>query len=212
MNTITKRMMSTMFTKVDGLVWSLTTGQLGVVVGDSGVRTLKYTTDVSGNLSNFSICESLFEVFGMPIPAFATRAGIDDIKPASLVVVGGKIYWVVSKSGDLLKVLNQDGIVTELASTNITGFDGNTATSANFMLVKPLIDVLGGSDSLNGFSSNIMPLVLMSQMGDGKTTFDMEKMIPFMIMSGGNVLGNGNMFQTIMLMQALKGGNGGNFF
>lgn len=207
MNNIANRMMKSTFTKVDNLVWSLTTGALGVVNGDSGVKTLTFLKAEDGSLTDYSISESLFEVFGMPIPAYAMRASINDIVPSSLVVANGITYWVVAKKGNLLKVLSPDGLVSELASTSITGFDGNAVSAATFMLVKPLIDVLGGNEgNLSNFSSNLMPMMMMSQMSGGND-FDMERMIPFMLMSGGSLGGSNSMMSTMMMLQMMKGGN-----
>lgn len=64
------------------------TGNIVIASTDKSVY-FTYCEDVS--LEQFRITESLFEIFSMPIPAFATRASIGDIHPSNMVIVSGKI-------------------------------------------------------------------------------------------------------------------------
>lgn len=212
MKSIASRMMNSTFVKVENVVWSLTTGNIGIASTDKSVKNLSFTKGEDGSLEQFRITESLFEIFGMPIPAFATRASIADIHPSNMVIVSGKVYWVISKAGSLLKVLNPDGMVTELACTELTGLNGGSSDEPSFMLVKPLIDMFGGSKKgMKGFSSELMPMIAMSQMGGGNSGFDLEKMIPLMLLGGGlggKKKGGGGMMQNLMMMQMFSGKEG----
>ena len=94
-------MMNSTFIKAENVVWSLTTST------DKSVKNLSFTKSEDGSLEQFRITESLFEIFGMPIPAFATRASIADIHPSNMVIVSGKVsiqltamYAIVTLASD----------------------------------------------------------------------------------------------------------------
>jgi hypothetical protein len=65
---------------------------------------------------------------------------------------------------------------------------------------------------MKGFSSELMPMIAMSQMGGGNSGFDLEKMIPLMLLGGGlggkKNKGGGGMMQNLMMMQMFSGKEG----
>jgi hypothetical protein len=189
-----------LFRKVDGLVWDVTTGKLGVQ-GTDGVYTLEETpNEVAGRPSTYQISVNPFDGFGLPIPAFATNTPHEQISLGDLIVgAKGVLGWVIEKKPASLVLLAQDGMQKQYnpPKVSIIGQDGS-------LVVKSLTGLLG--NNAQGLQSSLLPLLMM---GEG-TGLDLDKMLPIMLFTqqgqganGGNALAQ--MMPMMLMMGALKG-------
>jgi len=220
-NNINNKLMDRFFKKVEGVVWDLMTGKIGIL-GKEGISTLE------GEGEDASISLNMVEQFGMPIPAFAQSTPIDSVKSGDLIYVGGKPKgWVVEVKEKAIKgedgnpdtvnkkfsIISPNGTITTWNPPKVSmlGFDSGV------MVLKSLIEMTGGSSGLAGIQGSLMPLMMM-----GGDLGDMDKIMPLMLMSqmggaagGGAAAGANNMIQTMMLMKMMggsKGGGRGGFF
>ena len=67
--------MNRFFRQVDGLVWDMMTGSVGIKA-DDGILTLAIDKD---NPEESQITLNLFDQFGAPLPAFAQSVPVDTI-------------------------------------------------------------------------------------------------------------------------------------
>lgn len=205
------KLMDRFFRRVDGVVWDLMSGRIGIKNGD-GIAT------VEGEGEEAQVVLNLFDQFGMEIPAFAQNTPVDSITVGDLIY-GAKspLGWVVEKKEKSFVLLKADGTRSTWSPPKVQmlGFDGGA------MVLRSLINILpGGKTGLSGMQSMLMPMLMMG--GDG---VDLEKMLPVMLMSqvgadpanpatGNNMAG---VMQMMMLMQLMgnKSGDkstGSNFF
>lgn len=188
-----------LFRKVDGLVWDVTTGKLGVQSTD-GVITLEATPGEGARPTTYSVSVNPFDGFGLPIPAFATNTPHEQIEIGDLIVGSSKVLgWVIEKKPASLVLLGQDGMQKQYNPPKVAviGQDG-------CLVVKSLTGLLGGN--AQGLQSSLLPLLMM---GEG-TGLDLDKMLPIMLFTqqgqgaqGGNALAQ--MMPMMMMMGALKG-------
>lgn len=200
-NSITKRIFAQQFSKLDNVVWSITDGNLAVVGQDENLTSL--VTNSDGTLG---ISQSSFNMFGIPIPAFATRATLAQLSQSDLLVVGPskELFWVVEKAQNHVKVMSTSGIVTSLVPTNVTSF-GGSGDGGTYMRVQNLTSALGGgSEALGGLQGMLLPLL----MSGGDLGDSLEKLMPMMLLTGGGGLGNNNSIMQMMVYQSLLGGKG----
>jgi hypothetical protein len=215
---IGNKMMNRFFRKVDGVVWDLMTGRIGIKTKD-GITTIE------GDGDDAQVVINMLDQFGMELPAFAQST------PVSAVTVGDLIYgakevlgWVVKKNEKSLVLMKPDGTRSTWSPPKVQmlGLDSGV------MVLRSLINMLpGGQGGLGQMQNMLMPLMMMG--GGEDIGLDLDSMMPLMLMSQMGVpqvaadgstpaaaypFGGGNMMQTMLLMQMMKklnnGGNGGN--
>jgi hypothetical protein len=79
------------------------------------------------------------------------------------------------------------------------------------MVLRSLVNLLpGGQKDLDGVNGSLTMMMQMSMLGGGDGNFDIEGILPMLLMGqmGGNTGGN-NMLQTMMMMKMLGGNSGG---
>lgn len=199
------RFLDRFFRRVDGLVWDLSTGRLGIQ-GNDGIITLEVNAAVpagegqEAQPASYNISVNPFDGFGLPIPAFAANTPHDQIEVGDLIVGASKVLgWVIEKKPASLVLLSQDGMQKQYnpPKVQVFGQDGS-------LVVKSLTGLLG--DGTQGFQSSLMPLLLLG----GDTGLDMDKLIPLMLFQQGNGAGaNGMASMLPMLMLLGNGGLGG---
>jgi hypothetical protein len=218
---ITKRM----FRKVEGLVWDIMSGKIGIQ-SKGGFVTLE--TSGEGTEVVYRVNENLIDVFGMPIPAFAINTPNADINIGDLIVgAKGILGFVVKKNAASLVILKEDGQQTVYTpvKTQVFGLDG-------YMVVKSLTGLLGteGAAGLQGSLlpllmlggdsgtdlDNILPLLLMQGQGQtqGGVGFNLQSALPLLLMSKGGLGGSGSskmkdLLPLLMMSGGLGGANGG---
>lgn len=199
------KFMDRLFRKVDGLVWDVTTGKLGVDSPD-GVYTLETTAAIPASEgqvavpASYNISVNPFDGFGLPIPAFASNTSFEQINAGDLIVgAKGILGWVIDKKVSSLVLLDKDGMQKQYnpPKVAIIGQDG-------CLVVKSLTGLLGNGAA--GLQSSLLPLLMM---GEG-SNLDLEKMIPLMLFTqqgqgseGTNSLAQ--MMPMMLMMSALKG-------
>ena len=187
-----EKMINKMFRRVDGVVFDITTGTIGIEK-DGSVFTLG---------SDGLLAENMFAEMSAPIPAFAKAIKLSEVKLGDLVInQSGEPFGFVTKLNEKsLGVLKTNGTVSTVspAKVNLLG-EGQT-----IMVVQNL--GAGGID----------PMMLML-MGDGEGSDEMFIMLS-MMQSGnsGNVSGMNNMLPMLLLSKnkdTSKGsGSGGDMF
>jgi len=200
-NQIMQRMMSHTFRAVDNIVWSMQSGNAAIIRSDKSILTFK---DV-GTDGQFALSEQLFDLFGMPIPAFAQQMALGQIKRGDIIVQNdGSNAWALGAEGNALKIVKTDGQVTSIVPTLLEGGFAES-NSTTFMVVRSLIDLVGGESKMGGFRDNLMPILMMSQMSGSK--MDLKSIMPMMLLTGGNFGGNGmgGMAQMMMMTQLMGG-------
>jgi hypothetical protein len=199
------KFMDRLFRKVDGLVWDVTTGKLGVDSPD-GVYTLETVAAVpaSGDQAavpaSYGISVNPFDGFGLPIPAFASNTSFEQINEGDLIVgAKGILGWVIAKKVSSLVLLDKEGMNKQYTPPKVAiiGQDG-------CLVVKSLTGLLG--DGATGLQSSLLPLLMM---GEG-SNLDLEKMIPLMLFTqqGQGSAGTNSLAQMMpmmLMMSALKG-------
>jgi len=200
-NQIMQRMMSHTFRAVDNIVWSMQSGNAAIIRSDKSILTFK---DV-GTEGQFALSEQLFDLFGMPIPAFAQQMALGQIKRGDIIVQNdGSNAWALGAEGNALKIVKTDGSVTSIVPTLLEGGFAES-NSTTFMVVRSLIDLIGGQDKMGGFRDNLMPILMMSQMSGSK--MDLKSIMPMMLLTGGTLGGNGmGGIAQMMMMTQLMGG------
>lgn len=221
-----KKLINRFFRPVDGVVWDLMSGRVGV-------KTSEGIVTVEGEGEDAQVTINLMDGFGVGIPAFAQSTPVESIQIGDLIYgTKSPLGWVVEKSAKSFKLLKADGTRTSWTPPKVSmiGFDSGA------MVMRNLINILpGGNSGLGGLQGmllpmmmmggenalgDMLPMMLMSQMGtavpaaDGTTAPN-----PFAAMGGG---GMGGMMQMMMMMNMMKGSSGksgssnnmfgGNFF
>ena len=211
MQNVGNKLMDRFFRRVDGVVWDLMSGRIGVKNND-GIVTIE------GSGDDAQVVVNLFDQFGLEVPAFAQST------PVASVAVGDLIYgqkgvlgWVIDKTDKSFTLLKPDGTRSHWSPPKVQmfGLDGGV------MVLRSLINMLpGGTGGLGQMQSLLMPMLMM---GDG--AIDLNSMMPMLLMSqigsgdgtvpaGGNNMGN--IMQMMLMMQMFKKGGGtsggNNFF
>ena len=191
--------------KVDGIVWDLMTGSMGVLSNDQDE-----ILSLESSEGEYNISQNLFASMSMPIPAFATKVGLDDIQLEDLIFMNGKAKgWVIGinkkeeDSRPTFELLTPSGTKSSYnpPKTNMAmGFSSGDGA----MVLKPLISLAGGDKKgLGDMQSQLMPLMLM---GGGD---ELEEMLPMILMMGQNGINSGsggnNMMQMMMMMKMMSG-------
>jgi len=201
------KLMDRFFRKVDGVVWDLMSGRVGVRSSD-GITTIE------GEGDDAEIVLNILDQFGMEVPAFAQSTPTTAVTVGDLIVTGEtkRSYgWVLEKKEKSFTVLRTDGTRTNWSPPKVQmfGLDGGV------MVVRSLLNILpGGNTGLGNMQSMLMPMMMM---GDG--AIDLEKMMPIMLMSqvgvdpanpaAGGTNNMGQMMNMMLMMQLLGGKKGG---
>lgn len=192
------KMMGRMFRRVDNAVWDMMTGKIGIQT-DDGIATI----DGVGDDAQISI--NIMEQFGMPLPAFAQSTPVDTIKEGDFIYNGNKpLGWIVEKKEKSFRILKPDGTRTSWTAPKVSmiGFDMGAGGP---LVLRSLFNTLpGGEGGLAGLQGMLMPMLMLG--GD----IDLESMMPMILMSqtgmmGGTAGGMGNVMQTMMMMNMMKG-------
>ena len=202
-NSVSNKLMDRFFRRVDNVVWDLMSGRVGVKTAD-GIVTL----DGTGDDAQVSI--NLFDQFGVEVPAFAQNTPVDSLAAGDLIFSGKNILgWVVDKNekgGLTLMSPNGTRHGWKPPKVSLLGFDSGV------MVLRSLVNMMPGG-GLNAMQGLLMPMLMM-----GGEDLDLDAMMPMMLLSqvgtgdgSPNPLGGanmGNMMQTMMMMNMMKGGFG----
>lgn len=208
MSSIMQKQIDRMFKRVDGVVWDLMTGRVGVKKGESVLlRGELVFTDDTNTEADFDITEQIFEQFSMPIPAFAQNTSRTDVKIGDMIVLGNGSYgWVKKINPKSYTIMTTNGTTTTWTPPKIEalGFSSNDG----IMVVRSLMQMGGSTDgngNLQSMQTNLMPMLMM--MGDNDEA--MNSMIPMMLMMQSQGAGSSfaNMMPMMMMMNMTGGKN-----
>jgi hypothetical protein len=202
------KLMDRLFRKVDGVVWDLMTGRIGVKTAD-GIATM------AGEGDDAEITVNLIDQFGMAVPAFAQNTPVDAVNVGDVVYFGKTDApgWVIevkkSDKGTSFVLLKQNGTRTTWKPPKIAMLGMDTG---GVMVLRSLLTMLpNGQGGLEGLQAMMMPMLYM-----GGDSADFEEMMPMMLMSmmgnAGGTAGQNPMMQMMpmmMFMQAMKKKGGG---
>lgn len=222
MNAAMTGMMNRTMKKVDGVVWDLMTGIVGIKTKDS-IRTLDIldtTTDAEGVVTNsYGVKEDLLAMFAYTIPAFAIAKPIELVQPGELIVFkdNNTFGWVTRNLGATVDVIKGDGTSTNYRpnKVNMVGAGGaNTVlVVTSLMGMFPQGQETAGLGNLQGM---LLPMLMLGNEGGDDGALD--KMLPLLLMSTinqgaagvqGQAAGGMNPMMLMMLMNKDKGGSGG---
>lgn len=198
-----------MFTKVNGVLWSMTTGKLGIKT-KNGIAIHNKTEVIGDEQDVHSIEVDVFEDFSMAIPAFAQRKPLTSVVPGDIIVVSGKPKGFVTE------------VLADKGKLRILSLNGNESLHnppkiklmgeiSGVMVLQSLLSFFGNDQTKMGeFGNSLMPFLMMS--GNDKEN-SLDKILPMMLYSSmtGNSSGGGgfmNNMMQMMMMQSLIGGNG----
>lgn len=228
MNNMSDKLMSRFFRKVDGVVWDMFTGKIGVQ-DDEGIVTIE------GDGEDAQIVLNLLDQFGMPVPAYAQNTPVNSVAVGDLIYQGNRVKgWVteVVRAKVAKPIAGEDDDAVEMVPGDVKRFKlmtpGGTTTTwtppkvsmlgfdSGVMVLRSLMNMLpGGKSGVDNMSSMMMPMMMMG--GD----MDMEKIMPMMLFSqlgasgtgaDANPMGGNNMMQMIMMMNMMGGNNSTGMF
>ena len=199
-----EKMINKMFRRVDGVVFDITTGTIGIEK-DGSVFTLG---------SDGLLAENMFAEMSAPIPAFAKAIKLSEVKLGDLVInqIGEPFGFVTKLNEKSLGVLKTNGTISTVspAKVNLLG-EGQT-----IMVVQNL--GAGGIDPMmlmlmgDGEGSDEMFIMLsMMQSGNSGNVSGMNNMLPMLLLSKNKDTSKGSgsggdMFQKMMMMQMMTQG------
>lgn len=204
MASVANKFLDRMFRKVQGLVWDLTTGQLGIK-DNNGVYTL--STDGEGDATEFAVTVNPFDSLGMTVPAFATNTPIEQVEAGDIIVGESTILgWVTERRDRSLKLLDKNGMTKNYTPPKVAILGTN-----GVLVVKNLFSLAGGTQGLAGIQNNLLPLLAMG----GDVNFD--RIMPLILMQtlsgaqpGAAAAPAANGFASMLpLLMMGKGGKGG---
>jgi hypothetical protein len=216
-----KKFMNRLFRRVNGVVWDVMTGSVGLQTSD-GIFTVSFSETGEATLN-----ANPLDDFGVALPGFATQATHAEVNPGDIIVGDtGILGWVTSKTEAAFKVIDHTGhhkvysppkvaiMGTQgvLVVRNLLNLTGGTAGASNFASsLLPLLAMGGGDDKLE----KLLPILLMTSSAPGANgaapggAGNFASMLPFLIMKeGGLGGGSGGKIDPMMLMM-LTGGFGG---
>ena len=164
-----QKLINRFFRQVDNVVWDLTTGKVGIV-GNEGI------TSIEGEGEDAQVVINLFDQFGVPVPAFAQGTPTDSVKIGDLIYGARNVLgWVVEIKEKSFVVLKPDGTRSTWSppKTALIGFGGDV------MVLRSLMNILpNGSSGLANFQNMLLPLMFM-----GGDNADLEQIMPLMLMT-----------------------------
>jgi len=203
-----EKMMGRMFRKVDSVVWDLMSGKLGVRTRDGEIATIE------GEGDEATIVINPFEDFGVAIPAFAQNTPVDTVKVGDLIYTSGEAPgWIVSiktaESGKkTFRIIRPGGNISSWVPPKVQmfGLDGGVLVVRSLLSIMPA-GADGGAGALAGLQGSLLPMLMM-----GGDSFDIEKIMPLMLMSqiGGGAAGANpmaGMMQMMMMSKMMGGGD-----
>lgn len=214
------RLLSRVFRKVESLVWDLTTGNVGIRRQD-GIYTANI--DTAAKTANISV--NPFDSFATPVPAYALNTPIADTKPGDIVLSSAQgvetvLGWVVEVREKSLALVSPDGFAKDYTPPKVAVMNAE----GGLLVVKNLLSLTGGSsDGLAGIqqfmmlqslksdgdTSDLLPLLLMTQGGAGLGAGGAGGINPLMLMAlSGKKGGKAGGIDPMMLM-LMSGGLGG---
>lgn len=207
------------FRPVDKMVWDLMSGKIGFKTSE-GIITIELG-DLNADKTeaeSAQVSVNPFDQFGMEVPAFAQSVAVDSINLGDMIFSSATnkvLGWVVKKNDKSFKLMKQDGTRSDWVPPKVQmlGFDSGV------MVLRSLLNTLpGGSSGLGQMQSALMPMLAMGMLGEGSTGFDLDNMMPIILMSQMGAAGTadagnnmGNMMQMMMMAQMMKGGTGSKF-
>lgn len=226
------KFISRMFRKADNVVWDLMTGKIGV-------RTAEGITTLEGAGDDAQVTTNMFDQFGVSIPAFAQSTPLAAVNVGDMILqANDKPAWVVKRNEKPVTVKDATGADVPgapLITFGLMRADGTTTTwrppkvqmlgfESGVMVLRSLMTMLpGGAAGLGTMQGMLMPMLMMQGgLGDdgSGSGMDLEKIVPMMLMMQTGGLGGdpnaaaggmGQMMQTMMLLNMMKGGSNGLF-
>lgn len=206
------KFMSRMFRKADGVVWDLMSGKVGIKTPD-GIAT------IDGQGADAQVSINMMDQFGFEIPAFAQSTPIAAVAEGDIIYFGSKDQpgWVIEKKGGV------DGKPISFVIMRVNGTTSNwnppkvqmLGLESGIMVLRSLMTMLpGGAGGLGQMQGVLLPMMM-----GGEENMDMEQMMPLMLMSqmgagpgadGAAASGNAmaGMMQTMMMMKMFGGNKG----
>lgn len=181
---LNNKLIDRFFKSVDSCVWDLMTGKIGFKTSE-GIVTIELN-DISADgteASNAQVSINPFDDFGMEIPAFAQSVPVNNINLGDMIFssASNKVMgWVVKKNDKSFKLMKQDGTRSDWVppKVNMLGFDSGV------MVLRSLMNMLpGGSTGLSSMQSSLMPMMALGMLGEGNSEFDLKNIMPIMLMS-----------------------------
>ena len=166
---LSNSMRDSFFREVKNVAIDIQSGKFGVVSAD-GISV--YT---NGGVSVNPITD-----FGVKIPAFAMRVGVDNLAEGDIILNGNDASFFRAKTDNGYEVVTLSGEVKQVGNVTNLFFGKNTVLAVKNMFGE-------------GGSTNPMLMAMMLG-GEGKDGFDMKT---FALMS---MMGGGQMDQNMMLM------------
>lgn len=192
-----------MFRKVQGLVWDLTTGQVGLK-DTNGIYTL--IQDGEGDTAAYGVSVNPFDSLGTALPAFATQTPIEQVDLGDIIVGEREILgWVIEKRDRSLKLLDKNGMTKNYTPPKVAIVGAN-----GVLVVKNLFNLAGGQQGMLGLQNNLLPLLALGDDGS------LDKLMPLILMQtmtqqpGAAAAPAANGFASMLpLLLLSKGGKGG---
>lgn len=194
-------LMNRFFRRVEGVVWDLMSGKIGVQTKD-GIASIE------GEGDDATITLSVFEDMAVAVPAFAQSTPKDAVNVGDMIYTTGDTPgWVISKSEKgTFKIIRANGTIQAWnpPKVQMLGLDSGV------MVVRSLTTMLpGGAGGLGNMQSMLLPLMMM-----GGDNLDLEKMMPMMLFMQTGAAGTdpavgGNAMMQMMQMQMMMKMMGG---
>lgn len=206
-----------LFKKMQNCFYDLSTGQLGVLRASRD----SYAVFVPGDNGKAQIKICPVTSVGLPIPAYAIRTQIEELKTGDLVSVTGYssdtwLYYLGKdekdeqvKNPSVCGIRVEDGVKVEITlneSTYIPGYSvlcvkNLIGEQPDFIKMFPMLALMGaggkGEDSKDKLSKLILCLSLGQGGGAAGTVLDLKSMLPMLMLNGDG----DNLLMTTMLLQ-----------
>lgn len=176
------KFMDMMLRKAEGVVWDMMTGRIGIQT-DKGIATL------NGTGEDAQVELNLMDQFGMAVPAFAQSTPVAAVNVGDLIYFGAsdRTGWVIDKIAPAdptkqpkFKLMKVDGSTTSWTAPKVSML----GMESGVMVLRSMLSMLpGGQAGLQGVQGNMMLMMQMSSLNGDEGGFDMEKMLPMMMMS-----------------------------
>lgn len=167
------KFLNRLFRKVDNVCWDLMSGGSLGIITDDGIATC------TGEGDDAQINLNPFDAMSVNIPAFAQNTPVDAVKIGDIMYNfdGSKCGWVVEHKGKTFKVLKPSGerVTWTAPNTPMLGL-GN-----GVMVLRSLTNMFGGDPVSTGAFNPMMFMAMMG--GDEDSSIDFDRLIPLMLMS-----------------------------
>jgi hypothetical protein len=174
-------MMSRMFKRAENVVWDLMSGKIGIIADDA-ICTL----DGAGD--DARVNQNLITEFGAAIPAFAQNTPFAAVQVGDIIVREreSSTGWVIEKNDDKgsFRIMKVTGDMSTFKPPKITTF----GLESGVMVLRPLFNMLpGGAAGLGSMQGMLMPMMMMAQMNGEEPDF--ENIMPMVLMSQMGTMG-----------------------